>query len=319
MKVRGRIGAPGGAHASLLSRVPRNAPYRRYLIASYAENTRRAYETDVSHFRRWGGRIPATPDMLAAYLACFAGNLSHATLSRRIAGIHHEHLTRGLRSPARSELVRATLRGIGRTYYRAQRRVQPLLREHLLRMLPKMRGTVDKRDRAVLLLGFLGGLRRSELVQLDTEDIEVTRAGIKVSIRRSKTDQEGVGRVVKIPCVSSPLCAVRAMTVWLRLRKESKGALFVRMTSAGTVTRNRLSGAAVAQIVKQRVSEIGIDPSMYSGHSLRAGFVTAAARAGAAAWQIKQQTGHKSDHVLAGYIRDGANAGASLVRRIARR
>ena len=298
--------------------MPKGAPYRRYLVASYAENTRRAYETDVSHFKRWGGRIPATPEQLSRYLAFYAGRLAYATLSRRISAIHREHAARGLPSPARSELVRATLRGIGRTYSRKQRQVRPLLNEHLRRMLRYMRGSAGIRDRALLLLGFFGGFRRSELSALNTNDLDQAPWGLSVVIRRSKTDQEGIGRRVKIPRVKSALCAVRALKTWLKQR-AAEGPLFVRVTPSGKATSHRISGYTIAQIIKRRAGETGLNPEEFSGHSLRAGFITAAAKAGAATWQIKQQTGHKSDAALARYIRGGDAVGVRVARLVGKR
>jgi integrase len=181
-----------------------------------------------------------------------------------------------------------------------------------------MHGALGIRDRALLLIGFFGGFRRSELVALDLEHLELRRSKLAILIRRSKTDQDGVGRTVTIPRLASSLCAVGALERWLKLRGISAGPLFAAITSHGTVTRKRLSGFAVATIVKRRVAQIGLDAAQYSGHSLRSGFATAAARAGAATWQIKQQTGHKSDAVVAGYIRVGASTGANLARLIGR-
>jgi integrase len=295
------------------------ADYRRFLVASHSDNTKLAYAFDVAHFSSWGGRIPSTPRKLAEYLAAFAGKLAFATLSRRVAGIHREHLRRSLPSPAHSELVRATLRGIGRTYTRKQRKVRPLLPPQLLRMVAHMRGAQGVRDKALILLGFMGGFRRSELVGLNADDVHVERHRARVRLRRSKTDQEGAGRTVDIPRLRGPLCAVRPLERWLALRPSGEGPLFTAVSGGGAVLLRRLTTQTVADTVKRRVAQIGLDPGEFSGHSLRAGFVTAAARAGALPWQIKQQTGHKSDAVLAGYIRDGQSAGADAARMIARR
>lgn len=304
--------------AKLLGQAPVRAPYRKYLVASYAENTKRAYEGDVQHFRHWGGRFPATPSEIARYLAVHAGKLAFATLSRRVAGIHREHLARGLKSPGRSELVRATLRGIARTYSRRQRQVRPLLREQLIKMLPGLRGAMGARDRAVLVLGFFGGFRRSELVGLDIPDVRLAANGVMVAVRRSKTDQEGGGRVVRLPRLRGPLCPLRALRSWLLYRPDG-APLFTSCRGDGRVLGRRITSLAIAQLIKRHVRRIGLDPAEYSGHSLRAGFVTSAARAGAATWQIKQQTGHKTDSVLAGYIRVGADAGAAVARLVGSR
>jgi integrase len=191
----------------------------------------------------------------------------------------------------------------------------PILRQHLLKMMPRMRGALGARDKALILLGFLGGFRRSELTALDVNDLQFTNAGVTITIRRSKTDQESLGRLVTVPKLRGPLCCVRALRRWLGMRADGV-PLFTTLTARRRVTSRRMSGGAVAEVIKRRVAEIGLDPRQYSGHSMRVGFVTAAARAGAAIWQIKQQTGQKTDAVVAGYIRDGAAAGASVARLV---
>ena len=290
--------------ATLLSGTPLRATFRRFLEASHAPSTVRAYREGVAHFKRWGGKVPSTETQVAKYLAAFAGKLAKATLEQRLAAIHAEHLARGLKSPVRGQLVRATMNGIARLYSKKQRPVRPVLKEHLAAMLRYMRGLEGARDRALLLVGFMGGFRRSELVALDVDDIEFTKSGLVIAVRRSKTDQEGEGRQVPIPKMRGALCGVRALRAWLEASQIEEGAVFRSINRHGRIAEKRLSGAAVGCIVKYYVGRIGLEASEYSGHSLRAGLVTSAARAGAAAWQIKRQTGHKSDAVLARYIRD---------------
>ena len=305
--------------ATLLSATPRAASFRKYLVASYADSTKASYAGDVMHFKRWGGCIPATATQIAKYVAAYAGKLAYATIQRRLAGIHREHLARGYRSPVRSELVRATMKGVGRVYSRRQRKMEPLLKEQLLAMMKYMRGVVGARDRALMTIGFMGGFRKSELVALNVDDVQWLKRGLVVAVRRSKTDQEGRGREVAIPKTGGVACACRALRTWLdRAGIGTEGAIFRPIDRHGNVRPTRLSAYAVGSIVKRYVERIGMDPSLYAGHSLRAGLVTSAARAGAAAWQIKKQTGHKSEEVLAGYIRDGdkfANNVAELIFR----
>ena len=161
---------------------------------SLAENTRRAYLSDLAQFEGWGGAIPATGEAVASDLAARADTLSVATLVRRTASISKLREARSRPNPCRSEIVRATMRGIKRTRRCAQREAKPLLRDNLLIVLDKMDGGPKAvRGRAMLLLGFAGGLRRSELVGLDVKDIEHVRQGIVLHLRRSKTDQEGRG------------------------------------------------------------------------------------------------------------------------------
>ncbi len=181
------------------SYVPGNL-VRTYVHAATSDNTRRAYRSDLRHFLEWGGTVPASDVMVADYLARHAGLLSVATLARRVASISKAHAAGGLPSPARSELVRSTLRGIRRTHGQPQRRARPLTKEDLFSVLATTRdGPRDARDRALLLVGFAGAFRRSELVAIDCADVEPVKQGVVVHVHRSKTDQEGAGRKVGIP------------------------------------------------------------------------------------------------------------------------
>src|SRR5262249_12106668 len=154
-----------------------------YVRASLADNTRRAYLSDLAHFENWGGRIPTSAETVARYLAAHASTLRVATLVRRIASISKAHQARGVPNPIRSELVRTTLRGIKRTRRCAQRQAKPLLREDLFLLLDAMgAGLKDIRDRALLLIGFAGALRRSELVSLDVPDLAQVRRGVTLHL-----------------------------------------------------------------------------------------------------------------------------------------
>jgi integrase len=277
-----------------------------YVRASLADNTRRAYLSDLQQFEAWGGSVPASTATISAYLAAHADNLSVATLVRRLASLSKVHQTRGLINPVRSELVRATLRGIRRTRRRTQQQAKPLLRDDLLLVLDTMGdGLKDIRDRALLLIGFAGALRRSELIALDVAEIEHVRRGIVLQLRRSKTDQDGRGHKIAIPYGRSRWCPVAALDGWLAASGIEEGAIFRRVDRHGRVYNVRLSGEAVSIVVRERVAAAGLDQRGYSGHSLRAGFATSAAQAGVQAWRIKAQTRHASDAMLARYIREG--------------
>jgi len=195
-------------------------------MASYAKGTLGAYQASVKHFRKWGGRIPSTEIEVARYLAAFAGKAAYSTLVQRLSALHREHLSRGFKSPVKNELVRATLRGIARVYGRKQRQKRPLLKEHLEAIARRMQGLNGVRDRALLLVGFMGGFRCSELVALDAEDLHIAKDGMLVQLRRSKTDQEGEGRRVPIPKLRGSLCAIRALRAWLDSSEIEEGPLF---------------------------------------------------------------------------------------------
>jgi integrase len=205
--------------------------------ASIADNPRRAYRSDLAHFAAWGGRLPAEPAFVASYLAAHAETLSVATLVRRLATISKAHEARGLPNPCRSEVVRATLRGVKRTRGIAQREAKPLLREDLFRVLDTMgEGVKGARDRALLLIGFAGGFRRSEIVGLDCDDVERVRQGLIITLRRSKTDQEGAGRKVGIPFGRTRHCPVLGLERWLAVSGIEAGPIFRPIDRHGVIT-----------------------------------------------------------------------------------
>ena len=276
-----------------------------YVRAGIASATKRAYRADLDHFRAWGGSLPATDTQITNYLADHAEVLKVSTLTRRLAAISVAHEAKGTPNPTASPLVRATMRGIRRAHGAAQHQAKPLLREDLFVVLGAMGDRLkDLRDRALLLIGFAGGLRRSELVAIDLIDLERVREGIILTIRRSKTDQDGIGRKIGIPFGRTIHCPVRALENWLSAARIEDGPLFRSVDRHGRVS-GRLSGEAVSLIIRGRLSVAGFDPTGYSGHSLRAGFATSATRAGVSTFKIRQQTGHASDAMLSRYVRDG--------------
>lgn len=273
---------------------------------SVSENTRRAYRFDLDHFAQWGGTIPASPNQIASYIADMAATHAPATISRRLAGLSKGHRARGLDDPTKSEIVKSTLRGIRRKLGTAQREAKPILKEDLFAMLERMGdATKDRRDKALLLIGFAGAFRRSELVGLNVSDIEHVRQGIIITLHRSKTDQTGEGRKIGIPFGRTRWCPVAHLTDWLEHAGITEGPIFRPIARGGSICNQRLSGEAVSIIIKVRVTSAGFDPDCYSGHSLRAGLATSAAMAGASTWKIRAQTGHASDAMLMRYIRDG--------------
>jgi integrase len=295
-----------------------NDAVRAYVEAGIAPATRRAYKADLEHFRAWGGHIPTTDIQLAAYLAEQATALKVATPTRRLAAISVAHKAQRLPSPVSSPLVRATMRGVRREQGTAQRQATPLLREDLFIVLGAMGNRLkDLRDRALLLVGFAGGLRRSELAAINLIDFERVREGIILTIRRSKTDQDGVGRKIGMPLGRTIHCPVRALENWLSAARADSGPVFRPVDRNGRVSVDQLSGEAVCLILRHRMAAAGFDPTGYSGHSLRAGFATSATQAGVSTFKIRQQTGHASDAMLSRYVRDGelfvGNAASALL------
>jgi integrase len=283
-----------------------------YAGHSKSPTTRRAYSADWRDFLQFCDRhgfnpLPAADETVAAYLAELADHGAKAsTIARRLVAISQAHKAVDLPSPTTSSLVRRTHAGIRRTIGTAQQGKAPTLVNDLKRMLEALPDTrVGTRDRALLLLGFAGAFRRAELVSLDIEDLEFSRAGLVVTLRKSKTDQEQHGRRIGIPYGSSEAtCPVRSLQTWLDDACITDGPVFRSMDRGHRVQPGRLSNKSVALIVKRRTGAVGLDPRRYAGHSLRAGLATSAASGGATEREIMQQTGHRSADMVRKYIRE---------------
>jgi integrase len=290
--------AEEGADTDLAERV------HQLVQAATSVNTRRAYRSDLVHFLANGGRLPATAADVVAYLARYARELSIATLARRLVAIGRAHTSKNLSNPCRAELVRLTLRGIRRTYGRPQRHAQALTKEQINMIVSPFGNTLrDLRDRALLLVGFHGAFRRSELIAVDCKSIARLSHGIVITIRKSKTDQERKGRDVAIPRAGGAICPVKAFERWIEAAGIVEGPAFRSIDRTGRISNAALSADAVSVILKRRLKETGCDSIGYSGHSLRAGFVTEAVNAGIPTWKIRRQTGHSNDAMLDRYIR----------------
>jgi len=239
-------------------------------------------------------------------------------LGRRLAAIRYFHRAASFDTPTGDEKVKAVLSGIRRTIGAAPSRKRAATSDLVLSMIPRGDSLRELRNRAIILVGFAGAFRRSELVALDVSDIEETAEGMLVTLRRSKTDQEGLGRRVAIPR-GEIACPVAALRAWLNAANITEGAIFRRIVNkrAQRVTDRRLAGRNVASIVKQSAANLGFDPLSFAGHSLRAGFVTSAVKRGANLIKITDVTGHRSLEMLKTYSRDAeafvGHAGAGLL------
>jgi integrase len=286
---------------------------RDYIAASRAENTTRVYRTGWAQFTAWcddhGLRdLPARPETVAFYVADLAKAAKPATIDLRLAAISAAHRSAGYDSPTKEEAVRLVRRGVRRTLGTAQRQVHPVTVADLRTMLEGL--GIDPagcRDRALLLLGFAGALRRSELVGLDVADVTERPDGLTVRLLRSKTDQEGAGRTVGVPYGSKQAtCPVRAWRTWLEVSGITEGAAFRPVDRHGRIGPTPLSAQAVALVLKRHAARVGLDPGEVAGHSLRAGLATSAAAAGVPERVIAEQTGHKGTAMLRRYIREGS-------------
>jgi integrase len=297
--------------SGLISLDPDRAALEEDLAAGKAASTRRAYAADGRAFATWcrvRGLDPlaATPETVALHLSSeAAAGLSPGSLSRRIAGVAYFLQLDGVQEealPTRHKLVREALAGIRRRHAQPSRRKVAATTDVVRAMLDTCDGMQGLRDYALLALGFAGAFRRSELVALNVEDLAEVKHGLEVTIRRSKTDQEGVGYVVPIGH-GSRLRPVEAVQTWLAGAGIGEGALFRRVHKHGAVRPERLTAGMVALIVKRRATMAGLDPAQFSGHSLRAGFVTSAAAHGANLFKIMDVTRHNSMDTMRGYVR----------------
>lgn len=291
-----------------------------YAMGANATNTLRGYQADLRDFTAWceqGGAnpLPASPTTVAAYLVALADTgAAVATIQRRMAALSQAHQAAGFTPPPTADWhVRQVMKGIRRRLGTSQKQAAALTGRELRRLVMALpNGPLGLRDRAMLLIGHLGALRRSELVALNVEDVEVAENGLVVTIGWSKTDQERAGEQVGVPRRSdSDVCPMRALLAWLEVAGYTSGPLFRPVNRWAQVNLDRrLSDKAVDRIVKRTCQRAGIDPSRYSAHSLRSGFATSSAAGGADEREIMEHGRWKSVKIARRYIRRG-----SLFRR----
>jgi site-specific recombinase XerD len=282
-----------------------------FASASRAASTLDAYVKHWSAFVGWcatQGRmpLPATPQTLALYLAARASSgIRPATLCITLSAVAYEHERSGHVSPSAHRDVKTIWRGIRRRLGTASKKKDPISAGELRCMLDvSPSGLIGARNRALLLLGFAGGFRRSELVALQHHHLKLVSQGLEAFVERSKTDQEQRGHLKMIAYGSDPeTCPVRALSNWIELSKIVAGPVFRTISRYKKLGTRALTGHAVAVIVKKHAAKAGLPTSALSAHSLRAGFVTAAASGGADYPSIMDQTGHQSLDTVHGYDR----------------
>lgn len=300
------------APVASLALVEAVASARAYASSSKAENTKRAYRTDWQAFAAWCDEsglpsLPASPATVATYASHLANEgRKVSSIGRALVAISQAHKMAGEASPTSSAVVHETVKGIRRAKGSAPTTKAPVLVEQLRAMMAHLpQGIAGRRDRALLSLGFAGAFRRSELVALDVSDLAFTADGLEVTIRRSKTDQEGQGEKIGVPYGGNPAtCPVRAVRSWLDGSGIVEGAVFRSVDRWGNLSPARLTDRAVALVVKRYAEAVGLDPALFGGHSLRAGLATQAAKSGKAERAIMRQTRHRSVAMVRRYIRD---------------
>jgi site-specific recombinase XerD len=284
---------------------------RTYLRNTRAENTYKAYAADWRQFELWCGQhgltaLPAAPQTVMLYFGELGGAGKRlSTIGRRLAALAQIHRAAGFDSPSEHLAVRELLSGMRRTHGTASHGKEALLSKDLRLSVRELGDSLrDVRDRALLLIGFAGAFRRSELVAVEVEHVVHVSEGLVVKILRSKSDQEGQGREIAIPFGShAETCPVQAWGNWVVAGRIKAGPVFRGISRHGRISDRALTPTAVALLVKERATAAGLDASVYAGHSLRAGFATSAAIGGAPEWAIMKQTGHRSCAMLDRYVR----------------
>lgn len=286
-----------------------------YANQATARATRRGYASDLRQFQKWCDAraltaVPASAATVALYITDQAdAGKAVATLERALISIRKAHQENQLDDPTSHAAVKTLMKGIRNDKGVAQKKAAPLLVDPLKKMVAAMdlERLKDLRDRAMLCLGFATGLRRSELVGLDVEHLVFEERGLVVQLGRTKSDQEGAGRKVVVfrSALSRATCPVATVQNWLTAASIKDGPVFVEVTRHGHVRAGkRLTDQVVALVLKKRAEAVGLDTAQLSGHSLRAGLATQAAMNGALERDIAKQTGHRSDRILRGYIRE---------------
>lgn len=298
------------------------AKAKEYATRSKAESTLRAYDSSWRAFTAWCRErnlqpLPASPAVVASYVAHLGETLRPQTVKRHMAGIAQAHKLAGVETPTQHEAVRLTLQGLIRMKGLTVQPKKALRIEHLKLMVgPPRSDRVEIRDSAILLLGFATGMRRSELVGLNVEDLSFEPEGIAIDIRKSKTDQQGRGRKVAVPLGhGEDTCPVRAVRQWIEAGQVETGPLFTRLDPA-SVPGQGLTGRSIALIIKKRATRAGLDPQVFAGHSLRRGFATEAVRAGASESDVARSTGHRSLATLRRYVEEGSLFNSCAARHL---
>ena len=285
------------------------------LKSSKAANTLRAYKSDFKDFGAFCTKhsfnsMPTEPKIVSLYLTHLSKSSKMSTLRRRLVSISMVHKIKGHYLDTKHPVIIENLMGIKRLKGTIQKGKKPILINHLKSIInvineQKIEEIKKARDKSIVLIGFGGGFRRTELVSLDHEDLEFVPEGLKITIKRSKTDQFGEGMTKGLPYFDNEVyCPVSNLKKWLELSKIKDGPIFRRFAKGLSITKNRLTDQTVVLLIKNYLSLAGIDNSNFSGHSLRAGFATVAAESGADERSIMAMTGHKTTQMVRRYIRE---------------
>ena len=283
---------------------------------SKANNTVRAYKSDFNNFGLFCAQngfksLPSEPNIVSLYITHLSSKgIKMSTLKRRLVSIGVIHKLKGHYLDTKHPVIIENIMGIKRRKGSIQKGKKPLL----INNLKKIINAIDEhntenikkfRDRSIILMGFSGGFRRNEIVSLDYDDLDFVTEGLKISIKRSKTDQFGEGLVKGLPYFdNTQYCPVLSLKNWIEISRIRSGPLFRRFSKGTKLSEKRLTDQTVALLIKKYLKIAGIDSKNYSGHSLRSGFATSAAEAGVEERNIMSMTGHKSPEMVRRYIKE---------------
>ncbi len=286
------------------------------LQSSKANNTVRAYKSDFRDFGLFCAQngfkdLPSDTKVVSLYLTHLSTkDVKMSTIKRRLVSIGVIHKMKGHYLDTKHPIIVENLLGIKRRKGTVQRGKKPILINELRKILDvidqqKSEDIKKLRDKTLILIGFSGGFRRNEIVSLDYEDLDFVYEGVKITVKRSKTDQFGQGSIKALPYFdNSVYCPVTTLKRWINISKISKGPIFRRFSKGSKLTNYRLTDQTIALIIKNYLNIAGIDSKNYSGHSLRSGFATSAAESGAEERSIMTMTGHKSTEMVRRYIKE---------------
>ena len=282
---------------------------------SKSNNTLRAYKSDFKDFSLFCAKnglksLPSEPKIVSIYITHLSKLSKISTLRRRLVSISMVHKLKGHYLDTKHPIIVENLMGIKRIKGTIQKGKKPLLINHLKSIInvidnKKINERKKLRDKSIILIGFGGGFRRTELISIDYEDLEFVPEGLKIIIKRSKTDQFGEGMIKGLPYFNNEsYCPVANLKKWLDISNVKSGPIFRRFSKGSTITDNRLTDQSVALLIKEYLNLAGIENKNFAGHSLRSGFATVAAESGADERSIMAMTGHKTTQMVRRYIRE---------------
>mgnify|MGYP001258766863 CR=1 FL=1 len=285
------------------------------LKSSKANNTLRAYKSDFKDFGAFCVKhgfksLPSEPKIVSLYITHLSKNSKISTLRRRLVSISMVHKLKGHYLDTKHPIIVENLMGIRRVKGSIQIGKKPILINHLKSIINVIDNQNNEeikklRDKTLILVGFGGGFRRTELISIDHEDLEFVPEGLKIIIKRSKTDQFGEGMIKGLPYFDNEIyCPVKNLQKWLEISKIKSGPIFRRFSRGLTLTNKRLTDQSVVLLIKEYLNLAGIENKNFAGHSLRSGFATVAAESGADERSIMSMTGHKSTQMVRRYIRE---------------